>query len=367
MKNKVLLLLFVILFIPFSIKAEEIISSEDSTISDENLILVEPELSDEIYKGENKSMFWAGDTETLSKTIQGIFFAAGNNVTLEGLSEYGMFAGNSITVSSNITKDLFVAANSVYFTNKSFIGRDAYIAANNVYITTIINGDLKIMANNVLLSDTTIYGDVDIDCSSLKIGSDVTITGTLSYNEDANYSATNIDNIDSIIIKEEKYFEEYEVSFEDNLLSWIFKIVSLLIVCYVINLVFPKFYKAIDTKITTNNIFKKMGIGLIMLVCIPVASIFVMLTGIGVPLGLIVLVMYVVILYLSIIPCIYVIGNLLLTKTFKKKDNVYISLIIGILVIELINLIPFIGGFIYFLFMLIGLGYFRNILFNKKD
>ena len=66
------------------------------------------------------------------------------------------------------------------------------------------------------------------------------------------------------------------------------------------------------------------------------------LTVIALPLGILSLIMYFIVVYLSPVIMGIVLGRLIL-----KKKNPYLQLLVGILIVRLLSLLPMIGGFVW--------------------
>ncbi|MGN1268403.1 MAG: hypothetical protein ACI4U0_02740, partial [Candidatus Aphodocola sp.] len=54
-------------------------------------------------------------------------------------------------------------------------------------------------------------------------------------------------------------------------------------------------------------------------------------------------------------------------KAIGKEVSGYYSIIIGVLIVKILKLIPFIGGFISFIVLCLGLGLIVKLLFSKKN
>jgi hypothetical protein len=90
-----------------------------------------------------------------------------------------------------------------------------------------------------------------------------------------------------------------------------------------------------------------------------------MFTGVLTPIALITLALFVIAIYLSTLLSSYIIGNLINTKLFKN-DNVYLSLVIGIILIKLVKLIPILGGWIAALALFYGMGLIYKYITNNS-
>lgn len=351
MKNRILLL-FMLLLMPFMV----VHGTEG-----ENDILISPVL----YNEKEGSDFIIGSNAVSDKNINGILFTLGNSVVVNGYNEYGIYAGNNVLINSNVSKDLFVAGNMIETGENAIISRDAYIAGNSVIINGSIGGNLMLYSNEVKLSGAFINGNVYINSESIKIDENVTINGNLKYNKNANVEGS-LAAFSKVETYESKNQIETKKSVGNIILDEITSIVSIIIIAIVLNLLFPKIYKTLDKKVTSRKIFTNMGIGFIILIGLPIASIIALLTGVGIGVGLLALTLYVIGICLAVIPPMIITGELILTKLLKLKNNQYLSILIGVTVIKLVSLVPSVGYILYFLLILVGLGYIKELMFPKK-
>ena len=98
-----------------------------------------------------------------------------------------------------------------------------------------------------------------------------------------------------------------------------------------------------------------MGIGLLILIVLPLVIIIALFTGFLTPLGLITGLLLGISIYLAPLLSSYVVGHVI-NKYLIKNDSVYLSLIIGLLVVRLAKLVPYLGCFISILTILYGIG-----------
>lgn len=360
MKKKILVLLCLFV-IPFLIiNAEE---DWDTIFNEEygnnESLLVSPNKTD-----EDGSKFKAGLNVNSENDVDGIKAVAGNNVNISGDSEYGVFAGNTLNINGNIEKELFVAGNEINFNGE--VGRDSYIAGNIINITGTLNRNAYMAGTNIVLSDVTINGNIRLVATEIEIKDNVIINGNIKYNDNANViglSKLNSENITTYHIDT----EEEETTFVDKLSDFLFYIISLSIIGFVINAVFPKIYLGLNKKLEMKSVFNRFAVGLGILIIVPIVSIMAMLTGIGVPISLIVLALYVILCYIGKLTILSIIGNNIYTICLKKKDNSYTSIMIGVVLYYLLTLIPYIGGIISFIALAIGLGYSKELIFKSKN
>ena len=107
-----------------------------------------------------------------------------------------------------------------------------------------------------------------------------------------------------------------------------------------------------------------MGIGLLSIICVILATVILLLTSIGSTLGIVLIFAYVLILLLSTPLFVLDIANTLVVDgPLKGKINFYLLVLLLALALFLIEQIPFVGGLLSFLFVIISTGrIIRNLI-----
>lgn len=353
MKKKILSLFSILLIIFFAINnvyALEIAEAGDAVTEE----------------GTYESLrFVAGNKVTSKATIDGIGFAAGNDLYLEGNVTYGMYAGNMITISGNINKDLLVAGNKIIVTADATIGRDVYIAGNQIEIKTNLPRDLRVGGSSIDLSGITIAGDAYLDTERIIMNEDTVITGTLTYYDDAKVIGLDKATIGNTITKTiDKVNIEY--GFKERAYAFIVSVVAALITMICLLHFIPTTKEKLDKlDLSFGNIAKMTCVGLLALVVIPLISLFALFTGFLTPLAIIVLAIYFISIYMASLFVCYIVGNVIASKLFKK-DDMYLALAIGILIIKLVKLIPILGSYIGAVILFYGIGIIYELIKNIK-
>ena len=319
-----------------------------------------------VQEGEyNSSRFAAGNKVTNKANVDGLSFVAGNEITLEGKAPYGFYAGNIVTVNENIEKDMFVAGNHVTIGSDAIIGRDAFIAGNTVILKANISRDLRVGASSVDLSNVTIYGNAYIMAEEIILNENTNITGKLSYLDDAVVTGLSKAKVGEVEVN--KNVKEVHVyTIKDRALDFLLSVASAFIVMIVLFYLIPKTKEKLDDfELEFGNIAKTSGIGLLVLLLVPIISILAMITMFLIPLSFITLAIYAISIYVSFLLTYYVVGNVITKKLFNK-DNMYLSLLIGIVLVKLITYIPYIGGLMGFISLIFGLGLIYKFIKNIR-
>ena len=125
-------------------------------------------------------------------------------------------------------------------------------------------------------------------------------------------------------------------------------------------------FKGIVTKInesseSAGSIFAHFGIGLGLLIIVPIVSIILLFTGFISGLGFVALMLYILGIYLS-----GVVGSIYLGKTIFKKMNEYLRFILVAVILSVIYLIPIVGGLVKFFMLCFSLGLMGHICLPEK-
>lgn len=347
------------------------------TVSEEEQVLISPAPSaeEDIYADADSkvdsersvahSFFLAGNDVLSKDYVDGIHFLAGNLVEFTGSAEYGAFAGNSLKVNGDIDKDLFIAGNSIEIGEDTLIGRDLYAAATTVLIKANLSGNAFVGGQRVVLENVTLAGDLNLSADEIVIKGKVSVAGTLKYNDNARI--TGLENLTAD--QTETYVgssTKVDVSFATSLTTKLIFLLGRLLVAIILIAIASKFSKRLLDEFTLKNSWKDLALGLGLLLALPLAIIFVAITVIGLPLGLVGLGFYIFFAYLSTSVTGLVLGDLLAKHLFKnEKLHVFLKASIGIVLLALLGLIPYIGSLITGLSTCFGFGYLVHKIFRQ--
>lgn len=353
MKKKVYKILTVILTIILSINsvyALKVTEADDTVIQEGTY---------------DSARFVAGNEITNKATIDGLSLIAGNDLTLEGNVTYGIYAGNTILVNEKVEKDLFVAGNSITIDTNANIGRDVYIAGNKVKIKTNIERDLRVGAQSVDLSGITINGDAYIASDRIILDENTVITGKLTYQKDTKISNLDVAQIGSTKVLDTKE-KVVKISFKNTIYDFVISYCAALVTMIVLFYMIPKLKDRLNSlELNIEKIAKTTGIGVLVLIVTPLVLLIAIFSGILTPISLITLVLYIASIYISTLLVGYIIGNIIINK-YVAKNNTYLSLACGILLIKLVKLIPVVGNIIGAIILLYGLGIIFSLIKPKK-
>lgn len=345
MKNKIKLLLVLLLFVVTPVFA----TSNDLVVA-ENSVKVEED--------KDGTAFMVGNDVTAKGRVDGISFIAGNSVEVNNQSDYLFSAGSDVKIENASFKDGFVAGATVEITDSN-IQRDLYIAGSTVRLSSTIGRDAKIAGSKVIVTGV-VNNDLTIAASTIEIKDGAEVKGTLYYSEDAEITISPNAKINKKVATEVTKFTILD-SFKSKLFGNLFSFANMLVLGLLLMLLVPKIFERISS-FGKESIFTNLGIGLLSLIAIPVATVLLLVTVVGISSSILLLDFFVVAIYLSTLFSSYYIGNILFGKSIKSK---YLILIISLLLIYVLRFIPFVNIIVSICSLGIGLGLAIRILKRK--
>ena len=351
MKKKLLGLLVIIcsMFVVFSTASAEEYFSADENVNDSGTY--------------EHSHFEAGNIVTSKSNVNGLSFIAGSNVDITGNKEYGFFAGETVKVNGIIEKDLFAAGNTVTISKDANVGRDAYLAGNSITIEGSIDGAIFAAGSLIKFDNVTINGDVTIAANTIDIAGDVKINGTLKVNDDAI-----INNEKGLSAnKTEKYQStRVNIDFSSKMSDYVLDILKTIFTGLLLVLIFPKIFKKIKYDLQPKDIGMNLLYGLLVLFAVPMICVVALSIIVGLSVSIMLLMLYIIAIMISTILASTVIGYNIYTNLFNQKENIYLSMIIGILIVKIVAFIPVFGPICSILVFLYGLGMIWQLFLDRN-
>ncbi|MFA5062155.1 MAG: hypothetical protein WC526_03340 [Patescibacteria group bacterium] len=324
----------------------------------------------------NDNLYAAGSNLTIDGNVNGDAFLVGSNISALGTTTKDLYiAGAAINIFGNVGDDLRVAGSMININApvggelmvagaqiniSSNISKDVYAAGASVNINGNVNGKLTVRGSDVKINGT-ISKDVDVIAEKLTIGSGAVINGNLIYK--APKPATVEQG--ATIKGETKYTEQVykaqprakNVTVAAIAAAWLFKMILSVFAGLILFLIFRKGITGLTVYAVT-NFWKELLRGFIIMVVLPVAMIFAAITVLGLPLALIAGLIYTLYFILAHIGAGIILGSLVfkwLSRSPEYKVS-WVSAVVGIIMINVIMLIPIIGWLFCLAFCLVAFG-----------
>lgn len=273
-------------------------------------------------------------------------------------------SGGAPVVAGNVQGDLIAFGGTIVLTG--IVDEDALIMAGNTNISGKVLGDLRVFGGSVFV-DGTVNGEVVATGGDVRIGPNAVIQGDLlgsggsvTVNPQAKiFGKTTIqsESQDGGSGQWKKGFEKFlQVAF---LLGQVMTIIGLLLIGMAFFGLFPNIVnKVVHLSLQKGQFWKNVGLGLIMMIGIPISSILCFMSGIGVMLGVILAVIFVLFMMINMVTAGYIFGALLykLVKRPKKLQMGWGIVVTGIALLHLVSLVPYVGFLVALTFMLLSWG-----------
>lgn len=285
------------------------------------------------------------------ETVDG-FTAYGGTVIVRGTVEGDLtaFAGRVVVEESGeVTGRLRAFAGSVEIAGS--LGDNAVATAGAVTVTdsAAISGSLGVVGGSLDLGGT-VRGDATAATGAVTVRSSAFVDGFLIY-------AGALDDEGGTIVKDARNVQDLSllpsVSGAAAVLVGLYLLLADLFAGVLLLYAFPDF--ADDALETTLEQPQRLGgAGLAATVAIPVGVLLAAITVVGIPLAVAGLVGFVVLLWVGSIYGRYLLGASLLS--LADRENPYLALLVGVLLLAILTLIPYLGPVVQAVVVLFGVG-----------
>lgn len=317
--------------------------------------------------------FAAGQVVHVNGTINGALFVAAQTVIINGTVTGNVYgAGQTLTLTSQNEGDVFLAGATINIQSTAQLGRDLFIAGSTLTQEAEVPRHLYAGGDAVLLN-APIGGNAIIDAEQLTLQGLAAIEGDLKYsspNEATIHSDATVNgetDWQRRTAPQERMQQPVstQVRIGRILLGMLWGILSALLVWLLFKIWREDFWMDAMEPIPSIPL-KTMGIGLLTLIVVPILAILLLITIIGIPLSLILGALYAIALYLSKIVIAVFIGSWL-TYRFGwsgLRNEIWIVLM-GLIILELIGLIPYVDFIVGVIGLITGLGALVLVLSNR--
>lgn len=340
------------------------------------------EIRDNIYAaGSNVSVgspvsgdiLAAGGSILVSETVSGDVAAVGGTITIlkEVQGDVRVVGGNML-IGGNVTGDVIVVGGSVVIPSDVTIGKDLVVVGGQVSLDGTVAGNARIIGGTAVINGHiagNIYARID---DTITVNKNAVIGGTLEYSA---RKAEALKVQEGASLAGEPVFKKREIPqpikpqkfFAAAAGMFIFiKLASFIVAALVAIKLFKRFSDSV-VEGSVRDPLRALGYGFVALITIPVASILLLITVIGVPLAGMSMLVYGL---LTLLACIYAgivvgaWGNKLIRKT-ERAEITWQNAAGGVVLLTVIKFIPVIGWIAGFLAFLVTFGSIAEIAHKK--
>lgn len=308
--------------------------------------------------------FVAGSIVRVNGDVGQSLFAAGSMVNIgANVADDVRVAGSQVMIGGHVYGDVMSAGGVLNILPNAVIDGDVYIAGGSVVIEGKVNGYVHAAGGEVALKGE-VGKDVNVRTDSkLTVGPNAKVGGKLYY-ESPNEAT--IDQAASItggvdykkVERQDVQKAERKGGFGGFAVAWWFgTLLSMLALTFLVWYFFRQRVAEVTAR-ALDGFAAKLGWGFIWLVVTPIAAIILMFTLIGIPVSLFVFLVYAVVIAIAKILANIILGTWVMKLIYKDRGWVadWKAVLVGVILMSLLMLIPFLGWLICFVFFLVALG-----------
>ena len=306
----------------------------------------------------------AGGSLLLNGPVSADVVSAGGNVTILGdVGDDVRVGGGNIVVQGRVSGDVLAGGGQVNLAGPS-IGGDVALGGGSIRIDAPVAGSVKIGGGDVYIN-APVGGDLNIQAEKITLGPKAIIEGDFAYSSSKEATLE-----EGAIVRGETTYTQLKAVDDIGKIGFIAllslglvtKFFMALVGAFALMLIFRRFSETLVQTAAARPFFE-IGRGFIFLVITPIASIILLFTVIGMPLGFLGLTAFVGTMIFVSVAAPIVVGSLVHRWIFKPADYVvsWKTILLGAAVYVLLGLIPIIGWIVAFGVFLLTLGAALNI------
>jgi hypothetical protein len=320
--------------------------------------------------------FLAGGTVTIASEIQGDLVAAGGDVSVGGsVGDNVYVAGGNVTLDALVVGNARIAGGDISVGPATVIDGSAAMTGGRVEFDGGAKGNLQAAGAHVRINGT-VDGDVQVGAGDLTIGPDTRVTGTLFYHgpEEPEVPAGAV--IAGGVKFQETHTREYWEDTGDtvretaSIAGSIVWFIGSFLVAALFAIAFPEAARRGAEYIGREPV-KALGLGLAILVCLPLFGVLLVVTIIGIPLALLLIPIYLLLLFLGWVTTAMFLGQKGLSYVRASQPVTrgwtIAALLAALVALSLLKRVPLLGGWIEFFALIAGVGGLVWYVWTQRD
>jgi len=301
----------------------------------------------------------AGGNVTVVQRVGADVLAAGGNVTVTAkVGDDVRAAGGSVTVTGDIGGDAILAGGTVILGPGNTVAGRAWLSGGVVNVAGHVRGGLKVAAGRIVIGGA-IDGDVDLFAQSIEILSTAVIKGDVTYTSPNKAKVQNGANLEGAMTHRELELPGKRARAGASFLGSFLLFLSLGVCAVVVYWLCGQTSAAI-VQLTRNQLLKCFALGLLALLVTPLVVLMLMVSMLGIPLGLALLAVYLVVLLAGCLMALVAVGDAGFRRLgwdpAHNKPRRVLSILAAAGTVWILSVIPFVGSVVLLLVLLGGAG-----------
>ena len=320
-------------------------------------------------------LYAAGGRVTVDQPVAGDAALAGGAVTVRApVGEDLRAAGGDINIESTVGGELYASGGNITLSNAAVVADAVTLYGGNVNIEGKINGPLKVYAQKIVLNGE-VTRDVELNAEQIELGPRAKLGGTLRYSSDAQFKTAEGVVIggattrgDSMNGRPDTHHDrEWHGEMMGSGSGWagtiagtLASFVTLLAVGALFLLVFTGFSRRASSRMLAAP-WPALAAGMAVLLGTPLLAVILLITLIGIPLGMVLMMLFPLMLLMGWVVGVFSIAQRVQRSIQKDAPSGSSAAMVGffaltLLLLLLLGSLPFIGFLILVAIMLLGTG-----------
>lgn len=280
-----------------------------------------------------------GGSVIVHGTVEGPLEVVGGSVVVEGAVHGDVrVTGGSVVVAGVVDGDVAASGGSVKVLDGAVIRGDLTVGAGSVFVGGTVHGDAVVGAEEILLGSTAVVDGVFRYDGDLDRREGAVVGGGVVHDRSLGLGPTVLGQ---------------PVPGMPDWFGGVYGFAANLLLGAVLLVLFPRFSRGVSDRVATDPLLAG-GVGILVLVGVPLGLALVAITIVGIPLSVAGLVGYLLALWVGAVYGRVAVGDWLLDRAGVRHR--WGGLLVGMVVVSLLVRVPDLGGVVDLLVLLLGLG-----------
>jgi cytoskeletal protein CcmA (bactofilin family) len=324
----------------------------------------------EIDGDVNGDLFAFGRRVAVRGNVRGNVIAAGETVDIQGTVEGSVFSGGrAVALTRRVQRNLYAGARDVTIADGAEVARDVIAGATSVSVNGRVGNDLTTGARELIVRGS-IARNVLAQAASITLLDGASVGGTLTArvgdakNVQIAPGATVGGAIDRQIVERARVEDGRNRYFT---IGFYIRQFVRLAMAFVAGLLLLWVFPGLQTLslASAGAALRAGGVGLAAAVVLPVLAVIACITVIGIPLGIVVAITWLLGLYFAKIVVAQHVGRKLFDSP-RGTPHYAATLIAGLVIVLIAVNLPWIGGLVSLVLTLVGLGMIVAHLYDRN-
>ena len=335
----------------------------------------------ELVKGD---FYAAGGRVTVDQSVEGDATLAGGAVTVRAaVGEDLRVAGGDINIESTVRGELYAYGGNITLSNAASISDAVTLYGGHINIEGKINGPLTVYAQKVVLNGE-ISRDVEINAQEIELGPRAKLRAALRYPGNAQFKTAEGAVIGGAITRgnamngrpDTHHDREWHGQMTGSGYGWAATVVGTLvsfIVLLATSALFLFVFSGFSHRASLRMLeapWPALAAGMAVLLVTPMLAILLLITLIGIPLGIALMMLFPLMLLMGCVVGIFNISQRVQQAIQKETTSATTAarlsfFALTLMLVMLLGSVPFIGSLIFFAIMLMGTGACALELYNQ--